>query len=365
MIRPLKQRNFGLDIIRATAIILVLIAHKCKLDIELGIAGVQIFFVLSGYLIGQIALRDFYSGTSLWSVIIFWKNRWYRTLPLYYFVVTVMLLIKANPFGWKIVVYYFFLQANFVGIDFFRGSWSLVVEEWFYIFLPLGFLVFFRNGLDEKCFFRLIISFIICFFLTRFLWNYFHQGVIIYQFDSLMMGVLLAGLKLYRADTFQKIIGIRLAILGSTTFIILIVILGKMTDHSIFQTFYRVTWYSLVSLSVFFIIPYFESSKIVNRKLAKVKPVFFFFSTISLLSYSLYLIHPIIYSLNFQLLGLAEGILQLGLLFLCSTLLFIFYEYPFMSLREHLRPSSYSASVRNAVEALIPGSRKNKYIKKT
>ena len=64
-----KNRNFGLDIPRATAIILVLISHSrmfftadnpnnLKFLSICGLLGVEIFFVLSGFLIGKILINS-------------------------------------------------------------------------------------------------------------------------------------------------------------------------------------------------------------------------------------------------------------------------------------------------------------------
>lgn len=56
-----SNRNFGLDLLRAVAIMLVLVQHAGlnPYPIELGRFGVELFFVLSGFLIGNILLRDF------------------------------------------------------------------------------------------------------------------------------------------------------------------------------------------------------------------------------------------------------------------------------------------------------------------
>ncbi|MBL0328837.1 MAG: hypothetical protein IPP64_05320 [Bacteroidetes bacterium] len=61
------NRNFGLDLIRVVAISLVLIAHAgitSVYGLKIGGLGVEIFFVLSGFLIGQILIRDFSGGVN-------------------------------------------------------------------------------------------------------------------------------------------------------------------------------------------------------------------------------------------------------------------------------------------------------------
>ena len=89
------DRVFGLDVLRAAAIMGVVCAHGFvvlypHLVGVLGIFGhggfygVELFFVLSGFLIGQILLRQ---GTALGhagNVAVFYVRRWFRTLPLFF-----------------------------------------------------------------------------------------------------------------------------------------------------------------------------------------------------------------------------------------------------------------------------------------
>ena len=79
---------------RAMAIILVLICHsglESPLMYQLGFYGVELFFVLSGFLIGQIIIRDVLQRPSTKTLITFYKRRWLRTLPLYYMILLLLL----------------------------------------------------------------------------------------------------------------------------------------------------------------------------------------------------------------------------------------------------------------------------------
>ena len=69
-----NHRNFGLDCVRVVAIGLVLIAHFAKVYEFLGFWGVEIFFALSGYLIGGILYRyyDTEKGFSCPKIMNFW-----------------------------------------------------------------------------------------------------------------------------------------------------------------------------------------------------------------------------------------------------------------------------------------------------
>ena len=90
----IATRHFGLDVIRALAISLVLISHINGITSHLPVQlpnifnhinlpdGVDLFFVLSGFLIGRILLKTDWESFS--SIKNFWKRRFLRTLPNYF-----------------------------------------------------------------------------------------------------------------------------------------------------------------------------------------------------------------------------------------------------------------------------------------
>ena len=145
-----EARQDGLDVLRAAAILLVLFFHApeavtralpetVRSVFSVGWMGVNLFFVLSGYLIGRqvFATReDLPLGSRLRT---FWVKRWTRTLPLYFVVLGAYALkpwLVGVPFvggGWP---YALFLQ-NYAPLQDFVQSWSLCVEEHFYLVLPL------------------------------------------------------------------------------------------------------------------------------------------------------------------------------------------------------------------------------------
>ena len=80
------QRNFGLDLLRALAISMVFLSHGVTALETLGV-GVDLFFVLSGFLIGRIYLRaqaDAHEPRGSFTLWSFWSARWFRTLPPYF-----------------------------------------------------------------------------------------------------------------------------------------------------------------------------------------------------------------------------------------------------------------------------------------
>lgn len=154
-----EQRNFGLDLLRAAAILAVLAFHgylgfgvstgvsawqgwRAALSACAGVLSLEWFFVLSGFLIGSILIRSFDTGRGWWtSTRAFWLRRWFRTLPNYYLFLALNALLAAahveeGRFAWPFLV---FSQSLAWAQDkpfFFAESWSLAVEEWFYFTIP-------------------------------------------------------------------------------------------------------------------------------------------------------------------------------------------------------------------------------------
>jgi len=164
----------GLDGIRAIAVILVIISHlgfypkltelglwtPSLLPVFSGLAGVHIFFVLSGFLIthllvtehankGRVSLRDFYIRRAL------------RILPLYLLVVTLVGIMElAGEAGTRPVsfLYAYTFTFNMMPKEHYSAilghTWSLAVEEHFYLVWPLLFSLFFLR--------RKALLFVVC-----------------------------------------------------------------------------------------------------------------------------------------------------------------------------------------------------------
>ncbi|HEY0231306.1 MAG TPA: acyltransferase [Dokdonella sp.] len=153
------RRNFGLDVLRSHGcIMIVVMAHGALLYYHLwsqqtalwyvGSMGMDMFFVLSGFLIGGILLDGI--GTGKGWIRRFWVRRWIRTLPNYYLFFIVNVLLWRYAYGavpeWpKFLV--FAQNLAWPQSPFFPESWSLALEEVFYLIAPLVFLLF---SLDPK-----------------------------------------------------------------------------------------------------------------------------------------------------------------------------------------------------------------------
>jgi peptidoglycan/LPS O-acetylase OafA/YrhL len=151
-------RNHGLDTLRALAILLVFVHHH-RLFVsgspgfgwvgELGWVGVDLFFVLSGYLITDPLLAGLVRGErlSLWA---FYARRALRTLPVFwvvlaaYFVFPTVMGGRTPPPLWRFLSFTqnFGLQPGTA----LSHAWSLCVEEQFYLVLPLVLLAGVRLG---------------------------------------------------------------------------------------------------------------------------------------------------------------------------------------------------------------------------
>jgi peptidoglycan/LPS O-acetylase OafA/YrhL len=149
-------RILELDGVRGLAILMVLIYHYVEvpengvfryllLPAHLGWSGVDLFFVLSGFLIGGILL-DHRDAQRYYKV--FYARRVHRIFPIYYLMVALQLLGSAvwpmsSIFASRMPQWaYLFYAQNLMG-DFTTGSlwigvtWSLAVEEQFYLIFPI------------------------------------------------------------------------------------------------------------------------------------------------------------------------------------------------------------------------------------
>lgn len=340
------NRNFGLDLIRAISISLVVISHLFAVEsLELGVWGVEVFFVLSGFLIGQILIKDFTDGITLKKIMYFWKRRWFRTLPLYYAVIFVKFLFFDSSLGWKFFAYIFFLQNNFVGIQFLSVSWSLVVEEWFYLLLPILLFLFFKNGIHKQYFLYFLIGSILLLLCLRYGWVIYTdrpfegiRGNFPFRFDTLLIGVLLAHIKLNFKTIYQKISNPFFCLFGVLLMMYLIFDLGSLHNsqlsHANNSIWYRTGWFSAFSFSIFLFIPFLEKSTTIT-KIAKWKILYLLITWTSILTYSIYLIHLFVFQIPLPFESLIiNKVVHILLIYLFSYLIYKYYEHPMMELRD-------------------------------
>ena len=215
---------YGLDHLRAFAISFVFIYHYqfyghphwMEAAGKFGWTGVDLFFVLSGYLISSQLFKEL-DKTGTISFRNFFIKRSFRILPAYLLVVGIYFLVpafrerEALPPLWRFLTF----TQNF-GLDrgqsgTFSHAWSLCVEEQFYLLLPVALLLLFRTKLMNKS--GILLPALVVFgVLIRWMgWHVFVStkigmddfGIVWYKYiyypiynrlDSLLIGIAIAAL---------------------------------------------------------------------------------------------------------------------------------------------------------------------------
>jgi len=194
--------------------------------LPLGYFGVNLFFVLSGFLITRILIHSKQRDTELGrshghSLKVFFIRRNLRIWPVYYLTIGVLALLNFQSVRmafWWFVTYttniWIVLHQTWLGAT--DHLWSLAVEEQYYIFFP--FLLLFT---PERYFLRMLWSLIALSVLIRVALFIAHAPYMV-QFvlmptclDAFGMGGLMAWLIIYRRNVFDKLFSSNGLLLGS------------------------------------------------------------------------------------------------------------------------------------------------------
>lgn len=155
----------GLDGIRAVAVLLVVAFHARVPGLSGGFIGVDVFFVLSGYLISALLLQEI-DGTGTVDLRAFWRRRTVRLFPALAALLAAFLCVApwlplppAAPLLQALVSLLY--MADYVRAfsdipDYLAHCWSLAVEAKFYLFWPLVLTAWARR-LDPNTLVRVII----------------------------------------------------------------------------------------------------------------------------------------------------------------------------------------------------------------
>ncbi len=355
-----NARIFGLDLMRFLAIIGVLLSHGSQLLkipgskflYAFGFFGVELFFVLSGFLIGGILIKTFEAKADVVSLRIFWVRRWLRTLPNYYLfifinIVVVLLLLPPDINFDKLPYFFAFLQnLAWVKPSFFRVSWSLCVEEWFYLTYPVVVLLLTRiKGVFVKdAFFIATVIFLIIPIFFRLYCalgpNYsFNETrmIVVSRLDAMMTGVFIAYLRFYYIERYRKLVKPG-AIAGVVIFLFVGAFYAKGNLDTVLARTVLLTFLS-ISFSLF--LPYCDS-----LKTSKDNFVLKAITGISLWSYSIYLVNLPVqllmfylrdkYHLNSFLPSFALWISFFTISIFLSFVLYKTFELPFLAYRDRL-----------------------------
>jgi peptidoglycan/LPS O-acetylase OafA/YrhL len=379
-----SSRIFGLDLLRAIAILGVLGSHVLWIFPDAtgilayvltfgGVMGVEVFFVLSGFLIGRILYRLFTKDDfNLGHFKYFLARRWFRTLPNYYVILLLNIFLvtaigRALPDTW--LLYFGFLQNFDQGMNiFFTESWSLPVEEFAYILGPLlliiSALLFKRKGAivegghhdkngpkyHSRLFLGVTIVILLAFlgnkmyYVTRLsdssleYWNIHLKAVVWYRIDAIYYGVLAAYVSIVYKKMWEKNAGL-LALLGMLLFLCL---QGFMSVHQLTSDkspwLWNVFYLPIMSVIYALFLPVLSKWKQRPKFLGKTITV------ISLISYAVYLLH---YGIILQLMRwiwpvetltfsmrLGYALVYLIMVFVISYAWYHLFEKPMMDLRD-------------------------------
>ena len=224
-----RERQPGLDLLRALAIILVVIYHAGIMGFPLpgrvhrwGWIGVDLFFVLSGYLIGGQLLAELARSKRL-NLARFYARRALRIMPAYSVILTIYFSLPAwreypdmaQPL-WKFLSSIQNIALH--GGTAFSHAWSLAVEDQFYLALPFILLVLFwrpRAAMILSC--VIVVGGVL---LRAFLaaqnpsvdggvsfrgfqaWIYYPTWT---RLDPLVFGVVIAAIEKFRPQLWQRL----------------------------------------------------------------------------------------------------------------------------------------------------------------
>ena len=348
----------ALDGIRGIAVTMVIFFHSIKLGC--GWSGVQIFFVLSGFLITSILLRDSDLPVGFYLKRFYWR-RALRIFPLYYGYVLVMAIIFAlfkapAPFGqdWPYLLTYTLnfrhISPNFGPGIYYGRFWTLAVEEQFYLVWPL--LIYF---FPRKYFAGLIMAILVigpvfrgvsAYLLGPFLHSDSLVGQAVYyltpgQMDSFAAGaaIVLFGNRL-RRRSIAVFIGCTVVLLACGQ-LNAFLCTGKLAlnhglgyEVNMFRGYQHIWGYTLINFWAGSLILVASSKNWISSLLA-----FPYLAYLGKISYGMYVYHQII---------LYAGLLRFGSLYmntrhgflyyylavvLISSLSYRFYESRFLALK--------------------------------
>ncbi len=291
----------------------------------LSIIFVEFFFVLSGFVLYPQLLKVIDNKKNL---IIFYKRRWIRTLPLYFVILLLVTILTSQFLNKESLKYLFLIQKlipNFIDNDYYPVAWSLSIEEFFYLLFP--FILIFLN---RKNFLKISVLFFILITTTKYILvdnfdaNYYRTGTLL-RFDAILLGFIISHFK----DVFIKyrnsIIILSFFSISAFLYFFEYFTVNKEIPDNRFLFIFLMQFISVLILFSFVLM----NSLFKNPKLKK------FSLLISQQTYSIYLFHIIIIYI-FDKIDFTSYIIlpiYVFLLFLFSTLIYNFFEKPLLKLR--------------------------------
>jgi peptidoglycan/LPS O-acetylase OafA/YrhL len=296
----MSMKNHNIQVLRGIAILYVLIRHIPILlsDAEAGWyessvltlinpdTGVDLFFVISGYLMGVTFLSKTYNGNSFLQSCQFYQKRFYRLLPACYFWSIVILIagfisadLWLNEYQLlkKTIANLFFIRnfeeyKNATHLGYF---WSISVEAQFYLLLPIAWFL-----LPQKYFWGLICALLV----LGIFWRPGGENFWMLRYDGLLIGLLVW--KLTTIDNYQEALRCILPVKKySFHFSIFIFMVLLITVKHIFYTNLYFAYFIAAAISGLLVISaLFSPYKILG-------PCSNVVAELGMISYSVYLCH--------------------------------------------------------------------------
>jgi peptidoglycan/LPS O-acetylase OafA/YrhL len=285
----------------------------------------EFFFVLSGFVLYPQLIKVLHNKKNL---IIFYKRRWMRTLPLYITVLILISILTGHLYSWDFLKYLTLIQKSFPEFlknDYYPVVWHLSIEEFFYLIFPLIIITSNNENFISRAIYIFGGIIIVKIFFSYIVdANFFRTGTLL-RFDAILLGFIIAHFKNYLLSKkklifFSFIFFTSVYLFNSNFFID-----GRDVPYLkfIFILLMQVT--STVVMLVFILM----EPLITNKNFRK------FSLLISEQAYSIYLFHMILIyilkKLNYSV--FFSSSLYIILCFLISTLVYKFFEKPIMKLR--------------------------------
>ncbi len=357
------KRNLQLDFLRFIGVILVVMHHVPFHDSTAfgsfisviqtgGWVGVDLFFVLSGFLIANLIIKE-YEAKQTFNIKLFLIRRGFKIYPAYYLFIIYQFWYSANFAKYHQSATRFFHEFFFIA-NYTKNNnghlWSISVEEHFYVLLAIAFVIMIK--LKKVNLKTMVILYAVLLFVAVFCRTYNYVVYANYdfdrdytrshvRFDAMFFGVLIAFVANYKKELMQRILTNKYRpfyFILSLLFIATNFMFGRW-DHP---------WQATLSLSLnpicfgYLMVCLMDYHHPTFLKI--IRPLAY----VGMYSYSIYLfhIHFLTQSLKLYHYGLTLFYLSyIAFALIGGIIVSKSIEYPFLKIREKYFPNQYKPKI--------------------